>query len=169
MSFRKVACFAWLLVFSLAARAQVSVLNQPGTVIGSVEIIYNGIISPTAFGQTSTYNSGLPVLYTVPAGRTLRLTDVVVTSRSVTTSGFNATGTCVFGFNRTDGSFGFLELAVPNKTTVSHSFLNGPGFAAGASIYLYGIVWGWSGSSPNVAPCEQSVFITLRGYLFTVP
>jgi hypothetical protein len=134
---------AALLLSGTAAFAQISVIQQPGTVHASW----------TGFGQS--FQNEQAVLYTVPADRYARLTDLIVTSR-------HSTGLCYFTLHGAGGNLVSYEIVVPPASTLHIPFNNGPGFAPGDQISV-------SRSNRIAGQCADYLLFTARGYLFTVP
>src|SRR5687768_11444887 len=133
---------AALLVSGTAALGQLSVIQQPGTVHASF----------TGMGQS--YAAETISLYTVPADRYARLTDLIVSSR-------HTTGLCYFQV-MSSSTYMSYEIVVPPATTLHIPFNNGPGYGPGEQIMM--------GRSNRIAgQCADYLFFTVRGYLFTVP
>jgi hypothetical protein len=104
-------------IFAGQAGAQVTVLTEPGTFAGRVEIIRNQVPNLTNVD-----------VYTVPAGMRLRITDVVVSNSNVTENCCARIGDGGFTNPRT------AFLAVPAEGYFQHSFLSGINYPPGAMV-----------------------------------
>jgi hypothetical protein len=121
-----------LLAVAPAAVAQTAI--QPGTITG------------TFHGKALYFGENM-VLYTVPAGRNARVTDIIVSNHGV------AACTMSFYFGQQD----FYVLVQPGA--MAHlPLLTGIGLLSGQSVSLF----------PDQVPCEGA-FVQIRGFTFTIP
>lgn len=143
-----------------AAQAQVSVLQQPGTVTGSAEARVF-LFAPSS----GLYPTDPTTVYSVAGPAVFRFTDVVIANN-------NISGACLIYFMRANtGSPPTITgvtptvatFVVPPLSTIAHSFLNGPGFAAATTLYAS------ASNQGNYACGSSAVVVHVRGYLFTVP
>jgi len=141
-SWNRVALAIATTLFTSHALAQLSVIQQPGTVLGSFT------------GYADSLGAGYTTVYTVPAGKYARLTDVIATSRSSSTL-------CYFNI-QSNSALHTVEIIVPPQSTIHLPFNNGPAFAPGEAIVM-------SRSNRIAAQCDEYLIFTVRGYLFTVP
>jgi hypothetical protein len=162
-----------LLALAMAARAQMPSIQMPATIVGSIEVISNisDVVDPvTNTIQDPTVVTGTyRLVYTVPAGRVLRLTDL-----GLTTARANMEFPCIMEIWRgtPDGPTGraWSRIKVFGNQTYDRSWISGPGFAAGSSIWVrffWGAAEGLCDRSNSAVPAELR--FALRGYLFTVP
>ena len=105
------------LFFASEAGAQVITLTEPGTFAGRVEIIQNSVANLTNVN-----------VFTVPAGRRLRITDVVISNANTTASCCARLGDAGFTNPRT------AFVAVPAGGNFEHSFLTGINYAPGKVV-----------------------------------
>ena len=103
--------------FASQAGAQVTVLTEPGTFAGRVEIIMNQV------GNLTSVNA-----FTVPAGVRLRITDVVVSNSNGAENCCARIGDAGFTTART------AFFAVPAEGYFQHSFLSGINYPPGGTV-----------------------------------
>jgi hypothetical protein len=121
--------------------SQVAVISQPGTIIGSVELIANGV------GSLLDRD-----IFTVPAGRRFKITDLIIGNPNA------AANCCARIFTGPGASVDRTAfITVPANDSVAHGFLNGINFNAGQIVNVR------NGASSG------DLHFTVRGYLFTVP
>lgn len=125
---------------ALPVSAQLSFIQQPGTIKGS----FQGTCTMPASGGGSDCD-----VYTVPEGVVARVTDIMVTN-------WSSSSRCDVRFLN-----GMLEFVVPPEGTFAYAFNNGPAYVAGSAISL-------RNTSRAGASCGGPI-VTVRGYLFTVP
>ena len=104
-------------LFASEAGAQVTVLTEPGTFAGRVEIIMNGVPNLTNVNA-----------FTVPAGVRLRITDVVVSNSNAGENCCARLGDAGFTTPRT------AFFAVPAESYFQHSFLSGINYPPGGTV-----------------------------------
>jgi len=132
------------------AAAQVSVISQPGTIVGSL----------SAFARLTGYSPATP-LYTVPSGKTARVTDIFIN-----TSSFTSSSACnVAIYCSTSTATNSLVFLVQELATAHYPLNNGLACGAGGTITAY------SQGNTDAVACymNQQPSVTLRGYLYTVP
>jgi hypothetical protein len=132
---------AVVLFLTSSASSQVAIISQPGTIIGSVELIANGVA-----------NLSNVDVYTVPAGLRFKITDLIVSNTNV---GSSCCARIFTGAGCVSDRTAFI--AVPAGGSVSHGFLNGINFNAGQVVCVR------NGDSAG------NIHFTVRGYLFTIP
>ena len=147
-----------VLVSSAGAHAQVSVLTQPGTVVGSLSA--QNWVGPS---------TSLTTLYTVPAGKTARVTDVMIWGGDIAAG--HACSITLYCDTSAETNLVYF-MAEAGKSTL-YPFNNGIACGAGGNIVAYyyqnsantaaGTTCG-SGGAGNNTP-----WVMLRGYLYTVP
>jgi hypothetical protein len=127
-----------------AAAASVAVCAHAQTAIQPGSIV--GTFTATGFSETNTF-------FTVPGDRNARVTDIVLTNYSP--------AACYF-YLVIAGSTLYLN-AQPGSTILS--FNSGWGMVAGAAMS------GTAGAAPMCtgSPSPQEVYVTVRGFYFTVP
>lgn len=132
---------AVMVLFTVPTWAQVAVIPQPGTIIGSVEIIVNSV------PDLSDVEA-----YTVDKAYRFKITDLIVSNGNATSS------CCARIFTGPGASVDRTAfITVPAGGSVDHSFLNGINFNPGQIV----TVRNGASSGP--------LHFTIRGYLFTVP
>jgi hypothetical protein len=137
------------------SNAQNSVITQPGTVVGSLT------------GQNWISNSAT-TLYTVPAGKTARVTDVIVWGGDV------APGrTCSIALycDTSSGSNLVYFMADAGKSTL-YPFNNGIACGAGGNIQAYyynNATYTVANGCGNGGGGNNTPWVIVRGYLYTVP
>ena len=162
------------LCFASVAKAQTISIQLPATIVGSVEIITN--VTDVVDANTNTIQDPFFAtgtfrrVYTVPAGRVLRLTDLGATTAQADTSSFS----CIFEIWRGDDngpvSRAWSRVKISSPDTYDRSWVSGPPFGGGSSVWMR-LLWG-----PADRLCQRfnvgtplEVRFALRGYLFTVP
>lgn len=144
---------AVMVLFTAGGSSQVAVIPQPGTIIGSVELIADDVANVSDVD-----------IFTVPAfpaGVRFKITDLIVSNENASASCcariFTGPGPCPPPlFEPCVARTGLI--AVPAGGTVDHSFLNGINFNSGQVVTVR------NGDS-IVGPLD----FTIRGYLFTIP
>jgi hypothetical protein len=142
---KRFAFLAGVMLLAPPSLAQLSVIVQPGTVTGSF------------FHYGDSVGAGYTNLYTVPASRYARLTDVIATASSTS---FPST-LCYFQI-LSGSALHTAEIVVPPQSTIHIPFNNGPAFGPGEAIVM-------TRSNRIAAQCPGYIQFTVRGYLFTVP
>jgi len=136
---------AVMVLFTAGASSQVAVIVQPGTIVGSVELIANDVPPDTNLE-----------IFTVPAGVRFKITDMIIANNDLTLNTCCArihTGpAAALGIARTG------NIVIPAGGSVDHSFLNGINFNAGQIVVVR-----------NTAGGAGDLHFTIRGYLFTIP
>src|SRR5436190_10613964 len=107
---------AFLVAFCGIAQAQVSVLSQPGTVIGS--------FTANAAPPTDGSHTGL---LTVPVGRAARVTDIWLSNR--------ANSYCIVHLDMGDYQ-PIFDVVIQPRSTQHFAMLNGFGLVAGSTLYV---------------------------------
>jgi hypothetical protein len=170
---RALGVLASLFCASLATAQTISI-QLPATIVGSVEIITNvtDVVDVNTntiqdpFFATGTFRR----VYTVPAGRVLRLTDIGATTAQADTSVFS----CIFEIWRGDDNGptarAWSRVKIASPDTYDRSWVSGPPFGGGTSVWMR-LLWG-----PADRLCQRfnpgiplEIRFALRGYLFTVP
>ena len=135
---------AVMVLFTAGASSQVATINQPGTIIGSVELSANSVANLT--------DVDIYTVPAVPAGVRFKITDIII-------SNDNASSDCcarIFtGPGPVTARTGFM--VIPAGGSVDHSFLNGINFSSGQVVNVR------NGDSVG------DIHFTVRGYLFTIP
>lgn len=169
----KLAFAVGLVTLAMSARSQTVSIQMPATIVGSIEVITNisdAVDSSTNTIQDPSVTTGTyRLVYTVPSGRVLRLTDL-----GLTTARANTGFACIMEIWRgtPEGPTGraWSRIKVYSDQTYDRSWISGPGFAGGTSVWVR-FIWGAAERlcdrfDPAV-PTELR--FALRGYLFTVP
>ena len=145
--------------------AQVPSVISPGFVVDSFESI-------AALQDVDAIQTGGTVarrVYTVPAGRAFRLTDLSVDTRAANTS----PNPCFFevwrGTDVAPATLAWSRVRVFNTATYDRSWVTGPEFAAGESVWLIGrfdpLNAGLRICTRNDVNTPSEVRYALRGYL----
>lgn len=143
-------------VLSASAHAQVSVLTQPGTVVGSLS-------------AQNWIDSSPTTLYSVPTGKTARVTDVVIWGGDIA-----AGHACsVVLYCDTSAGTNLVYFMTEAGKSNLYPFNNGIACGAGGNIVAYyyqnvpnstaGTTCGNGGNGNNTP------WVIVRGYLYTVP
>jgi hypothetical protein len=136
MKIKYLSVASWLAaaLFSTAAPAQVASTIAPGLAVDAAESI--GSLSDLEALQ----NGGAVArkLYTVPAGRAFRLTDLGVDPRNAQTT----VNPCFFevwrGNDTAPTALAWVRMRITSEATYDRSWLTGPQFNAGESVWVIG-------------------------------
>lgn len=131
---RSLLLSAGVALLPAGAHAQVPLTFAPGFVVDTAESI--GVISDN---NASPVDGGVALLaYTVPAGRSFHLTDLSVDPRNANTS----VNPCFFEVWRGDGvrplALAWSRTRIFSSGTYDRSWVTGPEFAAGESVWVIG-------------------------------
>jgi hypothetical protein len=141
-SARIAALFACALALAgTKADAQLSVMQKPATVYGAFH------------GEGQSVGATNVTVYTVPAGRRARLTDIVVSAREA------GTGLCYFQLTGSTNSTRTYEIVVAPASTLHIPLNTGYQFEEGEQIIM-------SRSNRISAQCNEYLFFSVSGYLF---